>query len=288
MENTFKKICYDINPFCSLHHVYGYNVELAYSKGLHYDTALTVAYFKKCTGSICIEGNRYTLCDGDMIILNYDELHSVNIDSESYCERLTLFIKEQIISGFFCDTNDFFSIFHNRRRGYENYIPARDVKKYGFDKTFSEILGYAECTSSAGRVLGVCKAAEILAKLGQSLCDTYSQEPAPYTEKDIIHDVIKYIDSNLCTDMSCDSIAKSFHISKYHLSHIFRSSIGISLWDYVIIRRLFRYNELIRKGHCIKEAYLSVGFKNYSNFYRLYKKHMKISPQEFKNLLSEN
>jgi AraC-like DNA-binding protein len=31
-----------------------------------------------------------------------------------------------------------------------------------------------------------------------------------------------------------------------------------------------------------------VGFNNYSNFYRLYKKHLKITPQQFKEQLKSS
>jgi AraC-like DNA-binding protein len=86
-------------------------------------------------------------------------------------------------------------------------------------------------------------------------------------------------------DISLASLAEKFHFSKYHVSHLFKDYVGISPYDYLIIRRLYICNDLIRGKHTVKEACFLVGFCNYSNFYRLYKKHFKITPQQFKEQL---
>ena len=56
-------------------------------------------------------------------------------------------------------------------------------------------------------------------------------------------------------------------------------------WDYVILRKLLRFNDLLSQGRSVKESALLAGFNNYSNFYRLYKKHMGIAPTEYKQQL---
>ena len=82
-------------------------------------------------------------------------------------------------------------------------------------------------------------------------------------------------------DIDCEIIAKVFRQSKYHISRKFKEITGVSLWEYVIKRRLLHFNDLIRKNHTIENACFESGFNNYSNFFRLYKKHFGISPTEF-------
>ena len=59
MQNEFVKRCYKSDLHYQVHYVTGTNVNSAYSAQLHYDMDLTVAYFKKASGSIKIEGNSY-------------------------------------------------------------------------------------------------------------------------------------------------------------------------------------------------------------------------------------
>ena len=79
-----------------------------------------------------------------------------------------------------------------------------------------------------------------------------------------------------------EEIAKQFYADKYYISHLFKEQVGVTLWNYVIFRRLTAFNDLIRANTPIEDACFRVGFQNYSNFFRLYKKHMQMTPREFK------
>ena len=67
----------------------------------------------------------------------------------------------------------------------------------------------------------------------------------------------------------------------------FYVDIGIPLHDYLVLRRIHLVNDLIHRGDSITDACFAAGFKNYSNFFRLYKKHTGMTPQEFKNSIEK-
>ena len=102
------------------------------------------------------------------------------------------------------------------------------------------------------------------------------------TKHPLILRVIEYIDENLTTVACCEEIASQLFISRYRLEHLFKDCVGMSLWDYVILKRIMHFNTVVRRGGSIKAAAHASGFKNYSNFYRLYKKHMGQTPAEYK------
>ena len=92
----------------------------------------------------------------------------------------------------------------------------------------------------------------------------------------------KYIKENLSEELSCKKVAEYVYLSESRFSHLFKKHVGVSLWNYVIYKRLNYFNDLICQDYSINEACLMSGFQNYSNFFRLYKKHMNITPSEFK------
>lgn len=282
MENSFKKICYDNEPYYSLHHVKGYKVGKAYSGELHYDARLTLAYFKSGFGNIKIEGTDYTINKGDIFLLNYDELHFVSIDNEKFCERIILYLSEKTISDIPFAKAELLDAFYNRPRGIGNRISAETVKKHGLDIAVLEILNYAEKSNDTSNALALCKIIELLAKLN-TIIDFGFLEQNKICKNPVINNIIKFIGDNFTDDITCEKISAEFHLSKFHLSRIFKEAVGVPLWDYVLIRRMFYFNDLLRKGFSAKEACYKAGFNNYSNFYRLYKKHMGITPTEFKN-----
>ena len=287
MQNEFVKECYKSDLHYQVHFVSGTNVNSAYSTQLHYDTDLTIAYFKKATGNIKIEGISYDLTSGDIILLNYNELHCVDIQSE-FCERITIYLDESIYRNYSEQVNNLLSIFYRRKNGEGNLIPASIVRAYGIDVLIEEIKEHSAQQHPVSELVTFGKITELLSRLDQTSAQRLESEVTTYNNNPVVAQVIKYINLHFTEDISCDSIAEQMYLSKYYLGRLFKEVVGISLWNYIINRRLLNFNDLIRQNYPVEEACSKSGFHNYSNFYRLYKSRMGISPQEFKRSVTKN
>ena len=95
-----------------------------------------------------------------------------------------------------------------------------------------------------------------------------------------IYEIIEFVNQNLSGDLSLDAIAAGFYLSKSQLSRSFKKATGSTLWDYVLIKRLFLARSLIREGESISGACERSGFREYSSFYRAYKKRFGVSPNQ--------
>lgn len=91
-----------------------------------------------------------------------------------------------------------------------------------------------------------------------------------------------YIEQHLEEDLSLDFFARKFHMSKYHIAHVFKDSMGISLHQYVIKKRLYACKNSILSGESLKMVADKFGFTDYPNFYRAFKKEFGMSPKDFK------
>lgn len=276
MKEKFRKIRYQTNNDCSVITVNGYDIGKAYERVLHYDPNLTIAYFKKCNGKIKIEGNHYDISDGDVILLNDEEIHCVEIMPKVYCERITLYISKDMATRFNVDPKVLFSAFYKR----QNKLLSADVNNHGIDVIIEEILKLSKDKNDRNSVIASCKCIELMF----ALADAQTPDTASgTTHNDTVKKVLEYLNKNFSKITDCDEISSKFHLSKFYLSRLFSENVGVSLWDYVIFKRLLYFNELVRRGNNIEEACYKAGFNNYSNFYRLYKKHMNMTPKEFKD-----
>ena len=73
------------------------------------------------------------------------------------------------------------------------------------------------------------------------LCRTVYDKVNPSSRKAAsrLHEqVMAYIDENLEEDISLDSLAERFFVSKYHISHTFKEHLGISVHQYLLRKRL--------------------------------------------------
>lgn len=97
----------------------------------------------------------------------------------------------------------------------------------------------------------------------------------------LMDDVIRYINDNLCNDLSLDMIAEKFFISKFHLERIFKKKVGVTVHNYITQRRLTLARQKLYSGESPTDIYKSCGFTNYSTFYRAFQKMYNTTPKEF-------
>ncbi len=119
------------------------------------------------------------------------------------------------------------------------------------------------------------------ASIVQILLLLTKEAPKPSSEGDggTVRRVIDYLNLHLQEELSLDTIAKEFYISKYHLCRIFHEHTGATLFTYYNTKRMGMAQRLIHEGQSATSVALQLGFRDYSTFYRAYKKYTGEPPK---------
>lgn len=99
----------------------------------------------------------------------------------------------------------------------------------------------------------------------------------------IILDIQHYLDNNYSQDINLDLLARTFNISKFHMSREFKKSIGKSPIDYLIDVRMARAKSLLYDSNrSIASICQLVGISNPNHFLYLFKEREGITPSAFR------
>lgn len=94
-----------------------------------------------------------------------------------------------------------------------------------------------------------------------------------------------FVRRHLPEDLGAKRMAGIFRVSREHLSREFRREYGVTFHSYVVAERIAAArDELIRyPGRTLLEVALNCGFQSHSHFSRTFRRHVGISPQDFRS-----
>ena len=93
--------------------------------------------------------------------------------------------------------------------------------------------------------------------------------------KKFINQSIDYIIQHLDEDLSLDTVAAHFFLSKYHFSRIFKEVMGVNFIDYVTRLRVEKARSLYMNTDMkIYEIAELVGYSDWHYLYSVYKKQL--------------
>lgn len=98
-----------------------------------------------------------------------------------------------------------------------------------------------------------------------------------------LSEVVRFLESHYRDNVTLETAAGYFHVSKEHLSRAFKAHTGTNMTDYITRLKLDEAKRLIEEGLPIKQAAESTGFTDIAYFYRVFKKHVGTTPGEWVN-----
>lgn len=106
--------------------------------------------------------------------------------------------------------------------------------------------------------------------------------------EDLAQKIVQYITLNFKQDISLDTLAEEFNVSRYYISHIFSERIKINFRNYLALLRTEYAAGLIRTtDDSITNICSCAGFNSQRTFNRAFKQIYGITPREYKNNISE-
>ncbi|SQH15202.1 helix-turn-helix domain-containing protein [Providencia heimbachae] len=101
--------------------------------------------------------------------------------------------------------------------------------------------------------------------------------------KNIVEDILSWIDNNTDKSLTIEQISDKAGYSKWHFQRIFKSIVGVSLGQYLLIRRLLKVSsDLKDTDDKIIDIAFRYGFDSQQELTRAFKRKLKITPGKYR------
>jgi len=101
-------------------------------------------------------------------------------------------------------------------------------------------------------------------------------------QNQLIH-VLEYINTYLDRDIKLADLAALLDMSQFHFSHLFKQSMGIAPYQYLLQQRIERAKLLLKQTELsIVEIALDCGFSSHSHLSKQFRKFTNITPKAYR------
>lgn len=253
---------------------------------MHRHDFYEIYFFIGGNADILLDGQEYKMCYGDICLIPPSINHkAVFRDSDIPYRRIILWISPSYLDKLDKMYGGILSCF----------TQAVKINRYHYKTDFSSaqllfskliaIIEEYHTLSSFHEPLMDCCISSFLLSLNRTV---YNMEnPSEGSDQmTLFTNICNYITSHLEEDLTLEAISGHFHISKYYVSHLFKQSMGLSTHQYILKKRLYASKNGIHSGMPLQNVCHYYGFKDYTSFFRAFKKEFGMSPREFKDTYS--
>ncbi len=253
---------------------------------IHHHIMIELSYILKGSGIYLSNGREYTIKEGDVFFYRPNEAHCITDIDGVGMEILNIHIAPNYLYTKFPNAlnSDYIKIlvsnFDITGNKLNDFLPKNEL-----DDIRNMIMQIKEeCIAKRSDFLTV--SINILCNILIKIARPFPQKEASKSAKNNYHVIINaiaYIDRHYKEQLTLKELADHAGYSRCYFSDIFKKCLGMSVWDYISIKRIEEALYLIKNtSKTIIEISSECGFNNTANFNKSFKKYTHISPHMFR------
>lgn len=241
----------------------------------HYHDFHKIIVFLSGKVTYHIEGKSYHLNPWDILLVNQYAIHKPEIDTSVPYERFILWVRSDI------DSNKLAACFQKAVDRSFNLIRLNSQVQEKLKDILYELEGSLNSQAFAAELLSRSLFTQFMVYLNRIFLEKqYILDQQSYSYDSQVENLLRYINRHLDADLSIETLAQKYYLSKYHMMRKFKEETGYTMHSYIVSKRLLLARSLITQGIPVIKAAQQSGFGDYTTFVRAYKKQFGAAPSK--------
>lgn len=253
---------------------------LSSTETLHNHDGYEIVLFLNGDVTVFVESEAKKLERGDLILISPYDFHGLNLSDVEHYERIVLNIRPSVLQKLSDKHTDLASAFSNGLSRKLTCIHINDTDLDYFVNLLTK-LESALCSNQYGHtILANAYFAEFMVMVA-NYSSRFESQKYESVMSPTVAKIFSYIENNICTDLTVESIAKNLHHNSDYLGRVFSETTGGSLKYYINAKKISLAQQYLREGYSPNDVCFMIGYNNYSSFSRRFSNQAGISPKQY-------
>lgn len=236
---------------------------------------------------IVVEGLDFQPGRGDVLIYPPGIMHrNIHLDNTIPYERFYFFARREFLQSISSEDYDIPGTIEEMTRNDQYYFHVEEEDLRQLIAMTDEVIEASEDRNPAAKLINRNRMSILLIRALSMMTGRGALPQSEYSKG--MSRLIRYINQHAMEPLSLDDLANAFFVSKYYILREFKKYTGITIHQYLIIRRILIAQELIRQDVKPKDACLQCGFSDYSSFYRAFRARTGVSPEQYRQSIGKS
>ena len=233
-------------------------------------------YYLSGNVSVLVKGREYQVEPNMLLVFPPNVFHGIRVNDETAYERFTLEFSPTCIQP-------------ERREMLLQALPAADargdavcmrmvVEDPALHALLLQMDKLCDCDRKVQDQMIPVILEAILGTVALSVNHQEDEGQESARRKSDVSNILTYVNEHFTEQITLDSLAELFFVSKDHLNRSFRKVTGTTVRDYLISKRVTYVQQLLINGIPASQASILAGFGDYTSFYRAYVKRTGHAP----------
>lgn len=249
---------------------------------VHHHDFYEVYYLLSGEVGYWVDGRIIRMRSGDLLLINPLELHRPILEGKNKIyERIVLWINKEYLEGLFSDQIKLSRCFDTSLPTHTHLIRPAVSERSALTARMGELVREYYSPEMGSDLCAYGMFLQLMVQMNRMAQQGQTRQEETQQLSELVQKALVFIGENLNQPITLEGLSSRFFVSKYYLSHAFTKEVGVSVYRYIMLRRLLMARQLLSAGETAGQVCRNCGFSDYTSFYRAFKSEYGISPRQF-------